>query len=198
MILLPMETRLRDGTPTLIREVTPEDADLLRLGFDHLSEESRHYRFFGAISDLSDEQVAAFTSPSDREHVALGAARITPDGLDPAGTARYAALPGDSRSAEFSLTIVDDYQGRGLGSLMFGLLIAVAKANEIDSLVGYVLRGNDAMLHFMHAMGARREPGPDRGVFRVTLDLDHDLPDTALGDTARHAEAAAVFAAVDG
>lgn len=196
MILLPLETRLRDGTPVLIREVTPADAALLRAGFAHLSEESRHYRFFAAISDLSDAQVAAFTSPSDRDHVAIGAAALRPDGLDPAGTARYVRSDAAPEVAEFSLTIVDSYQGRGLGSLLLGLLVAVAKANGLSRLVGYVLRGNDAMLRLMDGLGARREQGPDRGVFAMTLDLDRDLPDTRLGDTARHAEAAAVFAAV--
>jgi len=194
MILAPFETCLHDGTPVLIREIGPDDAALLRLGFDHLSEASRRFRFFGAIRVLSDEQVTAFTSPSDRDHVALGAGVTAEGTLDPAGTARYVRLPTDPAMAEFSLTIVDRHQRRGLGSLLFGVLAAVARANGIKRFVGYVMRGNDGMLHLMAEMAAWREPGPDHGVFRVTLDLARPMPDTPAGNTARNAAAAARFA----
>ena len=50
MILRPIHTSLPDGTPILIREVAPGDADLLRLGFDHMSDASRTSRFFSAVS----------------------------------------------------------------------------------------------------------------------------------------------------
>jgi acetyltransferase len=195
MMLAPFETRLRDGAPVLIREIGPDDAALLRLGFDHLSAESRRFRFFGAIRALSDEQVAAFTSPSDRDHVALGAAIPCGATLDPAGTARYVRRPSRPGAAEFALTIVDRHQRRGLGSLLLGTLVAVARANAISRLVGYVMRDNDAMRALMEDMGACRDPGPDRGVFRVTLDTDRSLPDTPAGRAARSAAAAARFAA---
>ena len=168
---------------------------MLRLGFDHLSEESRRFRFFGAIRALSDEQVAAFTSPSDRNHVALGAAIPRGATLDPAGTARYVRLPARPGAAEFALTIVDRHQRRGLGSLLFGTLVAVARANAVVRLVGYVMRDNDAMLALMVAMGARHDPGPDRGVYQVTLETGRPMPDTPAGRAARGAAAAARFAA---
>jgi RimJ/RimL family protein N-acetyltransferase len=194
VILQPLRTELRDGTPILIREVTPADADLLRLGFDHMSETSRQFRFFGAIKMLSDAQVDSFTTPSDRDHVAIGAAVPLADGLDPAGSARYVHLPRDPGAAEFALTVVDRYQRLGLGSLLLGILARVACNNGIDRLVGYVMRRNRPMLALMDSLGARRVPGPDETVFKMVLDVHDDpadYPATPAGDAFRIADALA-------
>ncbi|MDG4647233.1 GNAT family N-acetyltransferase [Roseibacterium sp. SDUM158017] len=174
----------------MIREVTPEDAALLRLGFDHLSETSRHFRFFGAISTLSEEQVAAFTSESDRDHVAIGAAVPLPEGLDPAGTARYIRLAADPRTAEFALTVVDRYQRLGLGSLLLGVLAAIARQNGVDRLLGYVMRANRPMMELMEALGADRRQGPEPSVHEMLVELHDDparYPPTAAGDAVRRA-----------
>lgn len=190
MILRPISTSLRDGTPLLIREVTPEDADLLRLGFDHLSEVSRQFRFFSGIKQLSEAQVRAFTSPNDRDHVAIGAAIPAEDALDPAGTARFVRLPNDPRAAEFALTVVDRYQRRGLGALLLGVLLRVACHNGIDRLVGYVMRSNRGMLSLLDGLGARREIGPEPSVLEMVLDVHGDpgdYPATRAGDAVRRA-----------
>jgi acetyltransferase len=191
MLLRPIDTHLEDGTPLLIREVTPEDAGLLRLGFDHLSETSRQNRFFAATERLSDEQVAAFTSPNDRDHVAIGAAVPGPEGLDPAGIARFVRLPAEPRTAEFALTIVDRYQRRGLGTLLLGLLARVACHNGIEALVGFVARGNRGMRAIMEGLGARRLPSPDPSVLELVIDIHEnpgDYPETPAGDAVRRAD----------
>jgi GNAT superfamily N-acetyltransferase len=192
VILAPFHTTLKDGTAVLIREVTPEDAELLKLGFDHLSPRSRRFRFFGAISALSDAQIEAFTSPSDRDHLAIGAAATVDGVLDPAGIVRCVRLPNDPRCAEFAVTVVDRYQRRGLGTLLMGCLARVARHNGIDRLEGHVTRNNHRMLTLLHDLGARREIGPDASVHRVVLDLKDDpadYPDTAAGDAFRRAYA---------
>jgi GNAT superfamily N-acetyltransferase len=190
VILEPIQTSLRDGTPVLIREVTPADADLLRLGFDHLSETSRQFRFFGAIRELSPEQVAAFTSESDRDHVAIGAAVPVAGGLDPAGSVRYVRLPSDPREAEYALTVVDAWQRRGLGSLLLGVLAAIARRNGVERLTGHVLRANRPMLALLEGLGARRRIGCDASVHEMVLDLPSDpadYPRTPPGETFRRA-----------
>jgi len=191
MILRPIKTSLPDGTPILIREVTPADADLLRLGFDHMSDASRQFRFFGGIARLSQAQVTAFTSPNDRDHVAIGAAVPVKDGLDPAGSARFVRLPNDPRTAEFALTIVDRFQRHGLGSLLLGVLARLACHNGIDRLLGYVMRSNQGMLSLLEGLDARREPGPDPAVHEMVLKVHDDpgnYPATPSGDAMRRAD----------
>lgn len=200
MILRPIKTTLGDGAPLLIREVTPEDADLLRLGFDHLSDASRQFRFFGAIERLSEAQIAAFTSPNDRDHVAIGAAVQTATGLDPAGTARFVRLPGDPGTAEFALTVVDRYQRRGLGTLLLGVLLRVACRNGIARLMGYVMRGNRGMLSLLNGLDARRELGPEPSVHEMIVDVHDDpglYPDTPAGDAVRRADVMARMSLLD-
>ena len=61
---------LRDGTPVLLRPVTPEDRERLVAGMAQLSADSRYFRFFTPLPRLAEEQLHYFTEvdqrPADR------------------------------------------------------------------------------------------------------------------------------------
>jgi GNAT superfamily N-acetyltransferase len=85
------------------------------------------------------------------------------------GGGRYVMLqPG---RAEAAFTVVDQYQGRGLGTVLLRHLAAVAGGAGIHELVAEVLPDNTPMLEVFENSGfpltSRREPG----VVHVTLRL---------------------------
>ena len=61
-------------------------------------------------------------------------------------------MPGTS-FAEFGVVVEDSWQRRGLASLLMKELIEQAKRMHISILIGYVLRGNDAMYALMQSLG---------------------------------------------
>jgi len=74
-----------------------------------------------------------------------------------AGIARYVRLQEESDIAEFAITIVDAWQGRGLGAILLERLIESARENGIRILRGYVLPGNSAMIRLGKRFDAQIE-----------------------------------------
>jgi len=104
---------LRDGSAVLIRPVRRADAALLADGFARLSTRSRRLRFLSPKKELSSAELGYFTDVDHHDHEALGALDHA-DGRG-VGIARYIRDAVDPQAAEIAVTVIDDWQGRGLG-----------------------------------------------------------------------------------
>jgi RimJ/RimL family protein N-acetyltransferase len=151
---------LRDGSKVLIRQVQPADAPLLADGFARLSPQSRRMRFLARKDQLSAAELRYFTDIDHHDHEALGA-------LDQAdgrgvGVARYIRDADDPHAAEIAVTIVDDWQGRGLGTELLARLSARARREGICRFTALVAEDNMAMAGLLRKMSASlagRSPG---------------------------------------
>src|SRR5215471_8111372 len=151
---------LRDGSKVLIRPVRPADAPLLADGFARLSDRSRRMRFLARKDQLSAAELRYLTDVDHHDHEALGA-------LDPAdgrgvGVARYVRDADDPHAAEIAVTIVDDWQGRGLGTELLTRLSARARSEGICRFTALVADDNVAMAALLRNMCANlagRSPG---------------------------------------
>jgi GNAT superfamily N-acetyltransferase len=177
---------LGDGTRVKIRPVTPDDKERFLDGFKRLSPESRYRRFMAPIDELTPDLLARFTEIDYVDHFAYVALLADEPGEPGIGVARYARLVEDAEVAEAAVTVVDEYQGRGLGTLLLQALGAVALANGVRSFRGYALAENRPMLEVLEQMGARVE-FDSPGVYRLEVDL------TA---SARHGRLERVFSAL--
>jgi RimJ/RimL family protein N-acetyltransferase len=148
---------LRDGSEVVIRQVRSSDAPLLADGFARLSPESRRLRFLRRKDELSAAELRCFT---DIDHEALGAVDHA-DGRG-VGVARYVRDASDPHSAEIALTVVDDWQGRGLGTELLAQLSGRARAAGIRRFTALVSADNAAMTALLRRLCAdpvRREYG---------------------------------------
>lgn len=176
-----MELTLRDGTPVVIRPIRPDDRDRLQEGFAKLSQRSVYLRFHTSMRMLSAAQLDYLTEVDHVDHVALVAARGDPEGPG-LGVARYVRLKEDAEVAEAAITVIDEWQGRGLGTLLLGALAAAALRNGVRVFRNYVLAENRAMIALFDELGAQRtrEASVYRIDFLVPVTLE-DLPDTPAG-----------------
>jgi GNAT superfamily N-acetyltransferase len=115
--------QLRDGSRVRIRQGRRTDRDLLVRVFEHLSTESRYRRFLTPMHELDDVALRYLTAIDHHDHEALIA--LDEAGSEAVGVARYVRYPERPGVAEVAVTVVDDWQGRGLGTL---LLAATAPA----------------------------------------------------------------------
>jgi ribosomal protein S18 acetylase RimI-like enzyme len=179
----PIECRLRDGSVALIRPIEPQDKWRLQEGLRRLSPQSRYLRFHAAVDKLTHAQLRYLTEVDYRDHMAWVA--LDPDHPERPGMAvgRYVRLRDEPEVAEAAITVADEYQGRGLGTILLGMLARTGTENGIKVFRNYVLADNAAMLELLDQLGARRTP-EGGGVFRVDVPIPEnpdDLPDTPGG-----------------
>jgi RimJ/RimL family protein N-acetyltransferase len=160
---------LADGAELLIRPLVPADAPDLVRGLHHLSPLSRYRRFLGPHPELSAKELRYLTDVDHVDHEAL-AARDPASG-EAIGVARYVRVDGTTR-AEIAVTVDDDWQGRGVGSVLLDRLARRAQAAGITRFTGLMFADNEPMLALFRRVG---EPvvvpfGP--GTVEVGVDLE--------------------------
>jgi acetyltransferase len=136
-----------------------------------MSRDSRHNRFLRNVRELPETLLRQFTQVDYKTHLAL-IAEIFAGGQEIAvGEARYVVSP-NGKSAEFAVSIADEWQGCGLGSLLLARLIAAAKNAGIEMITGETLASNRAMLHLAQKAGFTYAFDPEvRGLVNLNLSL---------------------------
>jgi RimJ/RimL family protein N-acetyltransferase len=143
---------LRDGSAVLIRQVRSTDAPLLADGFARLSPRSRRMRFLSAKTTLSAAELRYFTEVDHHDHEAIGALSAA-DGRG-VGIARYVRYADDPQAAEIAVTVVDDWQGRGLGTELLSRLSGRARQAGIHRLTALAAAENLAVAGLARSLGA--------------------------------------------
>ena len=144
---------LRDGSRVLIRPVQSADAPLLADGFARLSATSRWMRFLTPKKELSPAELSYLTDLDHHHHEALGALDHR-DGRG-VGVARYVRQADDPWSADVAVTIVDDWQGRGLGTELLARLSDRAREENIRRFTALVAAENVAVAGLLRNACAR-------------------------------------------
>jgi GNAT superfamily N-acetyltransferase len=161
---------LGDHTRVLVRPLRHSDRHELAIGYEHLSVEARRLRFFTAPSRLSDADLEYLTNLDYHDHFAWAAFAIDEPNQPGIGVARYIRDPTRPDHAEVAVTVLDDYQHRGLGTLLLKMLADQARSNGITTFVSHILWDNREVLETLAAAGARIEP-EEPGVARVAIEI---------------------------
>ena len=167
---------LADGRTIVLRPIEPSDKDELRRGFAALSPESRYRRFFGT-TELDDRALKYLTEVDGKDHVAIVA---TTESLDlkserGVGVARFIRSKKDHAAAEAAVTVVDDMQRLGIGTMLMRALARAARERGIERFRCEVLESNDTVLEALRAIGAKTvERGPGSVVLDVPIPSDED------------------------
>lgn len=132
-----------------VRPIKPSDKKLFQRGFSELSERSRYLRFFTIDSKLSDYQLNYFTNVDGINHVAWGMLDETGDEPKPVGVGRFVRLKDKPETAEVAITLVDAYQRKGLGRVLFSVVNIVAARIGVKKLRFFVLKENSFFLNFL-------------------------------------------------
>jgi acyl-CoA synthetase (NDP forming)/ribosomal protein S18 acetylase RimI-like enzyme len=164
---------LRDGHTAHIRPVRPEDEQLMVEFYARVSDESKYFRFFAPMPQLSDKDLYRFTHVDHRERVAL----VVLLGGRMIAVGRYEGTePGE---AEVAFLVEDAHQGRGIGQLLLEHLAQAGRERGLERFVAEILPDNQAMIRTFRDAGYRVVSGYDQGV--MTLEFSIDATETAIG-----------------
>ncbi|WP_299682161.1 GNAT family N-acetyltransferase [uncultured Roseobacter sp.] len=189
--LRPFDVEVKDGLWVSLRDVVPDDGDLIELGFDRLSKQSRFFRFMAAKKRLTGREVKQFAALNTADHAAVGALCMRQNRAHPVGIARYIRTNAEDHAAEIAITVVDAFQNRGIGTLLLGVLAKVAQAHGITEFLALVAKENDAMQHLLHELGGTDEtPGdPEVNISMPIYQDPQNYPINKVGAYVREAYA---------
>lgn len=165
-----------DHTPLIVtREAVPADfAKYFAEAFEELGAESRHFRFFTAVRELPPavlERLATIDGVVNAAIIAFDAAADMPDHPEgkPIGVARW--MGNTVGPPELSVTVIDEYQGLGVGSRLMDALLVLARKRGVRRIIADVLRENVAMRRLINRYRAVVQPSGDALVVRYRVDV---------------------------
>ena len=164
---------LRDGSRVRLRQGHSSDKGLLWRGFERLGPESRYRRFLAAMPELRAGTVRYLTEIDHHDHEAIVALdETTGEGI---GVARYVRDPERRDVAEVAVMVIDDWQGKGVGTLLLEVLSARAREEGISSFTALMLASNQEMMEVLEALG------PVRIVDREVGTVEIEMPNPEVG-----------------
>lgn len=147
--------QLKNGKPVVLRPIRPDDELLVAEFHRDLSENSVRQRYFEFLT--LDERVAhdrlirICFNDYDREW-ALVAEVNENEQRHIIGMGRLSRVP-DTSYAQFKIIIRDSYHFLGLGTQILQHLLDIAKAENIQTVDGYILSENHGMIKICQQFG---------------------------------------------
>lgn len=169
---------LRDGTAVRVRPLVAQDRALLVAGFIALSHRSRRARFLRGVSDAQFARMlpVLLDTVDQQSHVALV---LYADGR-PIGVGRLRRFSSDPGVADLAVTVADDWQGRGAGSVLAREVLV--RARDVREIQTVISEDNPASLRLLSRLGELRTDCA-HGACDVVVQLDRS-PAAAATDAA--------------
>ena len=147
--------RLKDQDCISLGLIGPEDRLRFLNGFERISVRTNINRFHTFKKRFSENELHYLLVIDNINHLAIGAVDCQhPDiGI---GLARYVRLSTDPTTAEAAIIVIDEYQGKGLGKLLYSELMCQAALNGIQRLHNIVGKDNRNMLALLKKIGAHK------------------------------------------
>lgn len=134
--------------------VLPEDVDRLQAASQLLSVRSLYTRFFTGMQQPSRALLTRLADADQDQHIAWGVLDPDRPEVPGIGIGHLVRLPGDAGTAEVAVTVIDRYQGQGVGAVLLALLYALALRHDIDQLTGTLMAANQAFVPGLRQLGA--------------------------------------------
>jgi acetyl coenzyme A synthetase (ADP forming)-like protein len=185
---LESDVVLRDGSTVRIRAARPEDLARVQDYLLGLSPETRRLRFWTVAVDVG-ELAKKIVDVDYQDHLTLLVLRGGDEGMM-IGGAQYSRI--DGGRAEIGMSVADEWQGKGIGSILLGQLAQAAVERGVSIFVAEVLPENHGMI------GVFRESGFPLSIRALPGEIEVEFPvsmtEEAVAQFERRETAASVSA----
>jgi GNAT superfamily N-acetyltransferase len=147
----PQVAKLHSGDVVRVRQVQPGDAPALARAYANLGEQSRYRRFFTVMPELPEATLKAAVEVDHTDHEALVALPLLSSEI--VGECRFIRRADQPDTADAGVTVIDAWQGRGLGSALLTRLSERALEVGIEYFAAEILAENRTMLAMLPDLG---------------------------------------------
>jgi acyl-CoA hydrolase/GNAT superfamily N-acetyltransferase len=161
----------RNGLKVHFRAIKPSDEEEMRRLFYRFSNETIYYRYFGSIGAMPHAKMQAYVNVDWTQVMSVvGVVGTPPESGRIITEARFIRIPG-SASAEVVFVVDEAYQGLGIATFLYRLLIRLARERGIKAFTADVLFSNTAMMKVFRKGELPVKAVLESGVYHLTVAL---------------------------
>ena len=161
---------LRDGTEIFFRPVKPTDEASLSEMLYSLSAESVQRRYMTQTMAFPHKDVQQLTNIDYRQNLTIVGTVPGVSGEQIVAVAQYFLDP-KTQAAEVAFLVQDEWQQKGMGTLLLDYLTRIARQCGVKRFYAKVLPTNKPMLTIFHNSGYNVNTEFDGDVYSITYDL---------------------------
>ena len=139
--------QLKDGTIIQLRPIHPDDSNQAEDFREKLSAQSIYDRFLGYIPIISEQLVERLTNIDYSKEMAIVAEVHHDKEKEVIAVGRI--VGNQTEGADFAIIIADEWQGKGLGTILTDYLIEVAEDMRFTKIYSLVFSSNTKMLEIL-------------------------------------------------
>ncbi|MBN2137171.1 MAG: GNAT family N-acetyltransferase [Sedimentisphaerales bacterium] len=161
---------LRDGTEIFFRPVKPTDELALSEMLYSLSEESVKTRYMTRTVVFPHRDIQQLTNIDYNKDLAIVGVVPSISGEDIVAIAQYFLDP-HTQAAEVAFLVQDEWQQKGMGTLLLDCVTQIAKKRGVKRFYAKVLPSNKPMLAVFHNSGYKVNTEFDGDAYSISYDL---------------------------
>lgn len=163
------EVQAKDGQTLVLRPLRVTDETKMTDLFYRLSDETVYRRWMTALKRMPHRSVLYYVDVDyDTKMALLLETKVEGRESEIVGIARY-HLDRATNFGEVAFVVRDDWQGRGLGTLLLRHLIRIARERGLAGFTASVLANNRGMLHVFHRAGLDIQSTLAEGTYELTM-----------------------------
>ena len=160
--------RFKDSLTVRFRAIKPSDEEDMRRLFYRFSDQAVYYRYFSPIKTMPHQKMQEYVNV-DYRHTMSIVAIVDESGVEKIiGEARYVKTQGEP-FADTAFIVDEQYQGMGISTYLFNLLIRAAREEGIAGFKADVLENNRAMLKVYEKALYPVQTVLSGGIYKITI-----------------------------
>lgn len=171
----------KDGLTVRFRPIRPSDEDDMRRLFYRFSDQSVYYRYFSPIKTMPHMKTQTYVNVDFKRTMSIVGV-LEEKGMDKIiAEGRYVILE-DGAFADTAFIVDEEYQGKGIASFLYELLIRTAQQRGIKGFRADVLTANKAMMKVYEKSPVPMKATVSEGVYELTIPFSTDVDEPSEND----------------
>lgn len=150
------------------RAIKPSDEEGMRRLFYRFSDEQVYYRYFTPLKTMPHSKMQEYVNVNYGNVMSIVALVDEPQKGRVIGEARYVKDP-HRPYGDVAFIVDEEYQGQGIATYMYRMLIRLAKERGLQGFTADVLPGNRPMLKVFEKGETEVRANLEDGVYRLTM-----------------------------
>lgn len=157
-----------NGLEVCFRAIKPSDEENMRRLFYRFSDESVYYRYFSQVKAMPHAKMQEYVNIDYKKSLSI-VAEIKNGKL--IAEARFASPEVEDTHPEIAIVVDEKYQGMGIATYLFTMLMRQAKERNLKGFKGYILRDNIKILRVIEKINWKVRVKLGQGEYNLMIDF---------------------------